>query len=157
MHKSIAMMLVAFIFIGALLPQKSFAVNPDEVLSDPILEQRARDLSALLRCLVCQNQSIDDSDALLARDLRVLVRTRLVSGDSNNEVMDYIVSRYGEFVLLQPRFGLHTLLLWILPFVIIIIGFSSAFIMFRNRRLAKAISLTPEEHNKLSKLIGNLE
>ncbi|MCF6321313.1 MAG: cytochrome c-type biogenesis protein CcmH [Rhizobiaceae bacterium] len=149
------MLLVTLIFFGTLLPQKSFAVNPDEVLSDPILEQRARDLSTLLRCLVCQNQSIDDSDASLAKDLRVLVRTRLVSGDTNDQVMDYIVSRYGEFVLLQPRFGLHTLLLWVLPFFIIIIGFVAAFIMFRRRRTAKAASLTPEEYTKLSELIEN--
>ena len=88
-----------------------FAVNPDEMLSDPALEQRARAISAQLRCMVCQNESIDDSNAELARDLRVLVRDRLKNGDSDQQVMDYIVSRYGEFILLKPRFAARTLLL----------------------------------------------
>lgn len=90
----------------------AFAFNPDEVLKDPVLEQRARNLTSQLRCMVCQNQSIDDSNAELARDLRVLVRERLVQGDSDNAVIDYVVSRYGEFVLLKPRLSLRTVLLW---------------------------------------------
>ena len=97
----------------------SLAVQPDEVLGDAALESRARAISAELRCLVCQNQSIDDSDAPLARDLRLLVRERLVAGDSDNEVVDYLVDRYGEFVLLQPRLGAHTVVLWIGPFAIL--------------------------------------
>lgn len=91
------------------------AVQPDEILSDATLEKRARKISAELRCLVCQNQSIDDSDAPLARDLRLLVRERLQDGDTNSEVIDFVVSRYGEFVLLKPPFGWHTLLLWLTP------------------------------------------
>lgn len=93
----------------------AIAVQPDEILSDATLEKRARSLSAGLRCLVCQNQSIDDSDAPLAKDLRVLVRERLVAGDSDAQVIDYVVARYGDFVLLKPPMNLHTLLLWIAP------------------------------------------
>src|SRR5438270_12417732 len=92
-----------------------WAVQPDEVLSDPALETRARDISRELRCMVCQNQSIDDSDAPLARDLRLLVRERLKAGDSNNQVLDFLTARYGEFVLLRPRFTARTALLWLLP------------------------------------------
>jgi len=95
------------------------AVEPDEILKDPALEIRARGLSAELRCLVCQNQSIDDSNAPLARDLRVIVRERLSAGDTDAQVIAYVVARYGEFVLLRPRFGLHTLLLWLTPFVLL--------------------------------------
>lgn len=93
----------------------AWAVQPDEVLSDPALEKRARGLSTGLRCLVCQNQSIDDSDAPLAKDLRVLVRERLVAGDSDTQVIDYVVARYGDFVLLKPPMNTHTLLLWLAP------------------------------------------
>ncbi len=93
------------------------AVLPGERLADPALEQRARNLSQDLRCLVCQNQSIDDSDAQLARDLRVLVRERLKAGDSDSQVMDFLVARYGEFVLLRPRFAWHTLVLWGAPLI----------------------------------------
>src|SRR5258707_8433285 len=91
------------------------AVQPDEILADGALEGRARALSKELRCMVCQNQSIDDSDAPLARDLRVLVRERLQAGDSDRQVIDFLVTRYGEFVLLKPRFSLHTALLWLAP------------------------------------------
>ncbi|TNB47010.1 cytochrome c-type biogenesis protein CcmH [Martelella lutilitoris] len=98
------------------------AVTPDEVLDDPALEARAREISAELRCMVCQNQSIDDSNADLARDLRLLVRARLVDGDSNEEVIDYVVSRYGEFVLLKPRFSPKTWLLWGAPALLIVLG-----------------------------------
>ncbi|TGP58641.1 cytochrome c-type biogenesis protein CcmH, partial [bacterium M00.F.Ca.ET.229.01.1.1] len=94
------------LLLGLLFAGSAFAVKPDEVLADPALEARARALSEGLRCMVCQNQSIDESDADLARDLRLLVRQRLVAGDSDQQVMDYIVSRYGEFVLLKPRFSL---------------------------------------------------
>jgi cytochrome c-type biogenesis protein CcmH len=97
----------------------AFAVQPDEILPDAVLEKRARSLSAGLRCLVCQNQSIDDSDAPLAKDLRVLVRERLVAGDSDQQVIDYIVARYGDFVLLKPPMNTHTLLLWITPLIVL--------------------------------------
>ncbi len=96
------------------------AVQPDEIMSDPKLEARAREISYGLRCLVCQNQSIDDSDAPLARDLRLLVRERLKSGDNNEQVVNYIVARYGDFVLLKPPFGWHTVLLWLAPFMVLI-------------------------------------
>ena len=96
----------------ALAAPAALAVQPDEILTDPALEARARNLSRELRCMVCQNQSIDDSDAPLARDLRLLVRERLTEGDSDSQVLDFLVARYGEFVLLKPPFELHTLLLW---------------------------------------------
>src|ERR1700710_1144030 len=96
------------------------AVQPDEIMSNPAMELRARDLSRELRCMVCQNQSIDDSDAPLARDLRLLVRERIAAGDSDAQVMDFLVARYGEFVLLKPRLKSHTLLLWLLaPFALV--------------------------------------
>ena len=99
------------------LPQRAFSVTPQEILPDKALEKRARDLSAELRCLVCQNQSIDDSDAPLAHDLRVLVRERLKAGDSDAEVLDFVVARYGDFVLLRPPFSMATLLLWLMPLI----------------------------------------
>jgi cytochrome c-type biogenesis protein CcmH len=100
----------------------AFAVQPDEVLADQALEARARALSKELRCMVCQNQSIDDSDAPLARDLRILVRERLQAGDSDRQVIDFLVARYGEFVLLKPRFSAHTALLWLGPAGVLLIG-----------------------------------
>src|ERR1700686_3551927 len=101
--------------LALLAAQPAIAVQPDEILKDQALESRARALSHDLRCMVCQNQSIDDSDAPLARDLRLLVRERLTSGDSDQQVLNYLVARYGEFVLLKPRFELQNLLLWGLP------------------------------------------
>lgn len=98
------------------------AVEPDEILKDPKLESRARALSAELRCLVCQNQSIDDSNAPLARDLRVLVRERLTAGDSDKQIIEFVVARYGEFVLLRPRLTLSTMLLWLTPVVVLLLG-----------------------------------
>jgi cytochrome c-type biogenesis protein CcmH len=105
----------ALVILALLSPACAWAVQPDEVLSDPGLEARARVLSKELRCLVCQNQSIDDSAAPLARDLRLLVRERLTGGDSDQQVLDFLVARYGEFVLLKPRFAWHTALLWLGP------------------------------------------
>jgi cytochrome c-type biogenesis protein CcmH len=103
---------VALIFLLALHVMPAFAVTPDEMLKDPALEARARALSKQLRCMVCQNETIDDSDAPLAHDIRVLVRDRLARGDSDKQVIDFLVSRYGEFVLLRPRFEWRTALLW---------------------------------------------
>ncbi|UIJ74146.1 cytochrome c-type biogenesis protein [Aurantimonas sp. HBX-1] len=129
------------------------AVQPDEVLADPALESRARDLSAGLRCLVCQNQSIDDSDAELAKDLRVLVRQRLVAGDTNAEVIDYLVSRYGEFVLLKPRFEWGTLALWATPVVVLLSGVAFAVSSVRQRRRESAVAaLSAEEEAALDDL-----
>ena len=108
------------------------AVQPDEILSDPALESRARALSADLRCLVCQNQSIDDSNAPLARDLRILLRERLKAGDSDDQAVDFIVARYGDFVLLRPRFAPETWLLWIGPFALLL--FAATFLYLRRRR-----------------------
>lgn len=104
---------VLLLILCAALTAPALAVQPDEMLVDPVLEQRARDISTNLRCLVCQNQTIDDSDAPLARDLRILVRERLVAGDTDEQAMDYIVARYGEFVLLKPVVAPHTLILWL--------------------------------------------
>ena len=131
------------------------AVNPDEVLKDPALEARARVVSARLRCLVCQNQSIDDSDADLARDLRILVRERLTAGDTNEQVMDYLVARYGEFVLLQPRVSAKTYLLWGTPIVLLMIGGLVMVYSQRKRTKAKSTSLTSAEKAALAKILSD--
>lgn len=123
------------------------AVEPDEILKDPNLEARARSLSADLRCLVCQNQTIDDSDAPLARDLRLLVRERLKAGDSDKEVIAYIVDRYGEFVLLRPALAPHTLVLWFGPFVLLLLAI---FFIFRSHRRGAASSALPEQIKPLT-------
>ena len=121
--KRITTWIGVFIFAVSLLGAFSaHAVQPDEILPDPALETRARNLSRELRCMVCQNQSIDDSDAPLARDLRLLVRERLKAGDSDTQIVDFLVARYGDFVLLKPRFTSHTALLWLLPFLVLIAG-----------------------------------
>lgn len=132
----------------------AFAVNPDEVLKDPALEARARALSAQLRCMVCQNQSIDDSNADLAKDLRLLVRERLTAGDSDEQVIDYLVSRYGEFVLLKPRLSEHTILLWGMPVALAAIGAGVVFIQLRRRRISSSgQELSEEEQRKLDVLL----
>jgi cytochrome c-type biogenesis protein CcmH len=128
------------------------AVQPDEVLADPALETRARALSAELRCMVCQNQSIDDSDAELARDLRILVRERLAAGDTDAEVIDYVVSRYGEFVLLKPRFNVRNALLWGTPIVLLLGGGIFALLAARSRKRAEA-ALSEEEKAALNRIL----
>jgi cytochrome c-type biogenesis protein CcmH len=133
----------------------AFAVLPDEVLADSALEARARDLSAHFRCLVCQNQSIDDSNAELARDLRILVRERLVAGDTDQQVIDFVVSRYGEFVLLKPRFSLQNALLWGAPLLILLAGAAFAFRRARRSGTAKEAPLTDEERAALERLTGS--
>ena len=117
-----------------LLPLAANAVNPGEILKDPVLEKRARAISKGLRCVVCQNQSIDDSDAQLARDLRVLVREQLVAGDSDQAVVDYVVSRYGGFVLLRPPVKAATLVLWFGPVMIALIGAMGLVLFFRRQK-----------------------
>ena len=131
-----------FLILSLLIAFPVYAVQPDEILDDPVLEERARELSKGLRCLVCQNESIDDSDAALARDLRILVRDRLVAGDSDEEVLDFVVDRYGEFALLQPKFGGSNLILWIAgPLGLIF----ALFIGLNMVRRSSATSITKEE------------
>jgi cytochrome c-type biogenesis protein CcmH len=148
----------ALIALALLSPAAAWAVQPDEVLSDPALEARARVLSKELRCMVCQNQSIDDSAAPLARDLRVLVRERLTGGDSDQQVLDFLVARYGEFVLLKPRFAWHTALLWLGPPGVLIGGALVLLVIARRRpRHASAERevevLTPAEEARLARLM----
>ncbi|MBM6592358.1 cytochrome c-type biogenesis protein [Microvirga pudoricolor] len=131
----------------------ALAVQPDEVLKDPALEQRARGISSGLRCLVCQNQSIDDSDAPLAKDLRVLVRERLTAGDSDSQVRDFLVQRYGEFVLLKPSFSGHNLLLWLGPFAVLVVGGIGVFVSMRRRKVQPAVPLDATEQSALEELL----
>jgi len=126
-----------FVLACLSLSGMSHAVTPEERLDDPVKEQQARDISRQLRCLVCQNQSIDESDAGLAKDLRVLVRERLEAGDDPDAVLDYVVDIYGEFVLLKPRFGLHTALLWLSPILFLILGVGLALGLFVRRTKTK--------------------
>jgi cytochrome c-type biogenesis protein CcmH len=135
------------------------AVEPDEILADPALETRARDISRGLRCLVCQNQSIDDSNAELARDLRILVRDRLVAGDSDEAVVSYVVSRYGEFVLLKPPFHAGTYVLWLGPAVIFAFGAIAVFLFYVRRRRHTASEAPPPlsaaEQRRLNALLSD--
>ena len=133
----------------------ALAVQPDEILKDAALEARARDLSRELRCMVCQNQSTDDSEAPLARDLRLLVRERLTRGDSDQQVIDYLVARYGEFVLLKPRFELGTALLWVLPPAALLAGMIGLFVMARRYKSVpiEPATLSADEQNRLSTLV----
>ncbi len=138
----------------------AYAVQPDEIMADPGKEARARDLSRELRCMVCQNQSIDDSEAPLARDLRLLVRERIAAGDSDAQVIDFLVARYGEFVLLKPRFNPHTLLLWLLP-PLALAGGGLALWTYSRRRAKfpgvegqALLKLTAEEEARLERLIA---
>jgi cytochrome c-type biogenesis protein CcmH len=137
----------------------TLAVDPDEILTDPSLEVRARALSKELRCMVCQNQSIDDSDAPLARDLRILVRERLKSGDSDRQVIEFLVARYGEFVLLRPRFSAHTAVLWLAPAAILLLGAIGLLLAARRYRLTSAepagdsAKLSPAEEARLADVL----
>jgi cytochrome c-type biogenesis protein CcmH len=133
----------------------ALAVQPDEILTDPALETRARAISAGLRCLVCQNQSIDDSDAPLARDLRILVRDRLKAGDSDKQIVDFVVDRYGEFVLLKPRFEPHTLLLWLATPLVGLAALTMVILAARRRKIEanQAVPLSKSEQQKLKKLL----
>jgi cytochrome c-type biogenesis protein CcmH len=130
----------------------AFAVLPDEVLKDPALEARARTLSVELRCMVCQNQSIDDSDADLARDLRLLIRERLVAGDSDQQVLDFLVARYGEFVLLKPPFNWQTVLLWAAPAAVFGAGVILVILSWRRRGQGNEPELSAEERKRLADL-----
>ncbi|MEP9379754.1 cytochrome c-type biogenesis protein [Aquabacter sp. CN5-332] len=144
---------LAALFLLLALP--AFAVQPDEVLPDPALEARARVLSQELRCMVCQNQSIDDSDAPLARDLRILVRDRLKAGDSDSQVLDFLVARYGEFVLMRPVFSWRNALLWGAPVLVLVLGGVVAWVGMRRRReAAPATPLTSEEEARVARLLA---
>jgi len=153
--------ILACVFAIAVLlgPSAVYAVQPDEIMSDPAKEVRARDLSRELRCMVCQNQSIDDSEAPLARDLRLLVRERIAAGDSDAQVIDFLVARYGEFVLLKPRLEPHTLLLWLLPPLVLAGGGLALWIhsrrRFRRGAEAATVALTSGEEARLAALISD--
>ena len=148
----------ACVFAAALLigNAAAYAVQPDEIMADPAKEARARDLSRELRCMVCQNQSIDDSEAPLAHDLRVLVRERLQAGDSDAQVVDFLVARYGEFVLLNPRLSLRTAVLWGLPPAVLLLGMLALIVVVRRRSMtpaAEMANLTAAEEARLSDLL----
>jgi cytochrome c-type biogenesis protein CcmH len=146
------------LFLALAISLPALAVQPDEIMSDPAKESRARDLSRELRCMVCQNQSIDDSEAPLARDLRLLVRERIAAGDSDVQVMDFLVARYGEFVLLKPLVKSHTLLLWLLPPLALVGG--GLALWMHNRRRTKAgddetpFKLSADEEKRIERLIA---
>jgi len=154
--RSFCLIIALFTFVA--LPP-AIAVEPDEVLSDAALEARARVLSKELRCMVCQNQSIDDSQAPLARDLRVLVRERLQAGESDQQVISFLVARYGEFVLLRPRLSWHTALLWLGPAAVLLIGACGVLLLVRrgradsDRATAAREKLTPAEAARLSEIL----
>jgi len=143
------------LLVALVAPTAALAVEPDEILRDPQLEARARDISSELRCLVCQNQSIDDSAAPLARDLRLLVRERLTKGDSDSQVLDFLVARYGEFVLLKPTFKLHNLLLWGLPPIALVAGMIALFMTARRRQSVnlQAPALSAAEQQRIATLV----
>ena len=151
MRRLAALLLLVLVALPP-LAERALAVQPHEVLDDPALEARARNLSAGLRCMVCQNQSIDDSDAELARDLRVLVRERLVAGETDEEVLSYVVSRYGEFVLLQPPFSMRNALLWAAPVVLLLLGAAAA-LAFARRRPAATSPLSRDEERALDEIL----
>ncbi|MDR3422839.1 MAG: cytochrome c-type biogenesis protein CcmH [Xanthobacteraceae bacterium] len=149
-------MFFAALFLLLLNSLPLHAVEPNEMLSDPALEARARAISKELRCMVCQNESIDDSAAPLAHDLRVLVRERLRAGDSDAQILNFLVARYGEFVLLRPPLSWHTAILWGLPPAALLVGIAMIAVVVRRRRRAAAeetANLTPAEESRLSALL----
>jgi cytochrome c-type biogenesis protein CcmH len=157
---AIKVLACALCLLSALLAHPAAAVQPDEVLKDPALESRARALSRELRCMVCQNQSIDDSEAPLARDLRILVRERLTAGDSDPQVVDFLVARYGEFVLLNPRFEWQTAVLWLTPAAALLAGAIAIFAAIRRRRgtaQAPPAPLSAEEERRLAEVIDTAQ
>ncbi len=125
-----------FIFISQLLLSNSYSVEPDEILQNPKQELRARNISKYIRCMVCQNQSIDESDAPLAKDLRILIRNQIKDGKNDEEIYKFLTDRYGDFILLKPAFKLNTLALWLLPFVFVLVGI---FIVFFHNKKSKKI------------------
>jgi cytochrome c-type biogenesis protein CcmH len=154
LHLHLARCLLLAIFAFGLMVPSAYALQPDEMLDDPVLEQRARGISAGLRCLVCQNQSIDDSDAPLARDLRVLVRERLEAGDSDADVESFVVARYGDFVLLRPPVNAYTIILWVAPALVLFAGATGIFVTMRRRRVVRTVpALTEQERDELARIL----
>jgi len=154
------LILAGVLALAVIVSPAAYAVQPDEIMADPVKEARARELSRELRCMVCQNQSIDDSEAPLARDLRLLVRERIAAGDSDSQVMEFLVERYGEFVLLKPRFERQTLLLWLLT-PLALAGGGLALWMHGRRRVKSAAGgdrsearLSAEEEARLQRLMA---
>jgi cytochrome c-type biogenesis protein CcmH len=146
--------LFAVLAIAAMQPLPAFAVRPDEMLKDPALEARARALSSELRCMVCQNESIDESDAPLAHDLRVLVREHLQAGESEAAIRQYLVARYGDFILLKPPFKAETFLLWLTPLLVLVLGGAGIALVSRRRSQAVApLELNAEEQARLADLL----
>lgn len=149
----------ALIAAAVALPLPAVAVQPDEMLEDPVLEERARDVSKELRCVVCQNENIDESNAELARDMRLLVRDRIVAGDSDQEVLDFMVARYGDYVLLNPPLKASTYALWFGPAVILLLAAGAGFLYYRNRtggvpaETVRPAELSPEERARLDALL----
>ena len=148
--RSVLILLVTFVLLAP--AARALAVQPDEMLPDPALEARARTLSKELRCMVCQNQSIDDSDAPLARDLRILVREHLRAGETDQQVLDFLIARYGEFVLLRPRFSPHTALLWLTPLGVLVIGALGIAMSARRQRKSEG-NLTASEEARLAEIL----
>ena len=146
--------IVFFLVIIFALGLPALAVEPDEMLKDPALEARARALSQTLRCMVCQNESIDESNAPLARDLRLLVRERIQNGESDAAVREFLVARYGEFILLEPRFGARTLLLWTAPLLALLAGVIGIMVAMRVRRTA-LVPLSDAEKRRLAALLDD--
>ncbi|MEP7456809.1 cytochrome c-type biogenesis protein [Phyllobacterium sp. SB3] len=153
-RSAIAALLCLLLCIGA---GSAFALSPDEMLTNPVLEKRARTISAEVRCMVCQNESIDDSNADLARDLRVLVRERLVAGDTDSQVLEFLVARYGEFVLLKPRLQLSTIFLWGFPIVALLAGAMAIAMSIRPAASIKPEPLSASEKQQLKKLVRPLD
>lgn len=144
--------MLAALLLAVAAAAPAFAIEPQEQLADPALEARARTISQELRCLVCQNESIDDSNADLARDLRRIVRERLTAGDSNGQVLDFVTARYGDYVLLRPPLRAGTLALWFGP-VVLLFAAIVLLILRRRRRPAETAPLSPEESRRLARLM----
>lgn len=145
-------LLLLVLLLATLRP--ALAVEPDEILADPALEARARALSQIVRCVVCQNESIDSSGADIARDLRLLIRERLLAGDTDQQVLDYLVARYGNFILLEPPLETSTLLLWAAPAIVLVLGGALVVVVLRQRRrAAEAPPLSAEEERRLGDLL----
>ena len=144
---------IVYVFTILFIPVFALSVEPNEILIDSNLENRARIISKSLRCLVCRNENIDESNAELARDLRILVRERLLVGETDKEIINYVVGRYGEYVLLKPKFNLTNVLLWLCGPIMLIFGFFFAFLSFGKNKSNEDIVLSTEEENKISELL----